>query len=363
MAETSSSRRVLLDIHFGVYRIDRPAETVARSPQRCCAAATETACGTEFSRFPARFRHSGIARAKSRAEKILRAQTTLRTTVSIEGVGLHSGHPVRAHFRPAPAGHGLVFIRRDHPNTPIPALLSSASTFDYATTLSAGGVSIGTVEHVLSAALGEGLDNCRIEVEGPEIPILDGSALPFVRLFHAAGFERLEERIRPLALDRPVSVEKADRWVRYEPDGAALTIHYEIDFPHPVVGHQQLTVAIRPEEYSSRIAPARTFGFVRDVEALRARGLARGGSLQNAVVLDDEGIASGPLRFRDEFVRHKILDLLGDLALLGRPLTGKIHARKAGHALHIEFARALELARHTPAFATEADAADLTANA
>ena len=304
----------------------------------------------------------GTARARRRADNSLRAQTTLRTTVSIEGVGLHSGHPVRAHFRPAPVGHGLVFVRRDHPNAEIPALLSSASTFDYATTLSADGVSVGTVEHVLSAAVGEGLDNCRIEVEGPEIPILDGSALPFVRLFHAAGFERQDGRIRPLALDRPVFVEKGDRSVRYEPDGTGLTISYEIDFPHPVVGRQQLTVAIRPEEYSARIAPARTFGFARDVEALRARGLARGGSLHNAVVLDDEGIASGPLRFRDEFVRHKILDLLGDLALLGRPLTGKIHARKAGHALHIEFARALELARLTPAAEDEA-AAERTANA
>jgi UDP-3-O-[3-hydroxymyristoyl] N-acetylglucosamine deacetylase len=274
----------------------------------------------------------------------LRAQTTLRTSVSIEGVGLHSGHPVRAHFRPAPANHGIVFVRRDHQDASIPARLSSASQFDYATTLSANGVSIGTVEHALSAAAGEGLDNCRIEVEGPELPILDGSALPFVRLFHAAGFERMDARIAPFGLATEVSVEKGDRSVRYEPDGDGLTITYEIDFPHKVIGRQQLTVVIRPEEYASRIAPARTFGFAREVEAMRARGLARGGSLHNAVVLDDSGVASGPLRFRDEFVRHKILDLVGDLALLGRPLHGKIFACKAGHALHIEFARALERA-------------------
>ena len=283
----------------------------------------------------------------------MRAQTTLRTTVSIEGVGLHSGHPVRAHFRPAPPDHGLVFVRLDHPGSAIPARLTSASTFDYATTLSADGVSIGTVEHVLSAAAGEGLDNCRIEVEGPEIPILDGSALPFVRLFHAAGFERQNARVSPISFEHGVRVERGDRSVRYEPDGTALTITYEIDFPHKVVGRQQLSVVIRPEEYSARIAPARTFGFARDVEAMRARGLARGGSLHNAVVLDDEGVASGPLRFRDEFVRHKILDLLGDLALLGRPLTGKIYAHKAGHALHIEFARALERARTAPGIVEE----------
>jgi len=292
----------------------------------------------------------------------LRTQSTLRTAVSIEGIGLHSGHPVRAHFRPAPPDHGLVFVRLDHGGREIPARLSSAATFDYATTLSAGGVSIGTVEHALSAAAGEGLDNCRIEIDGPEVPILDGSAMPFVRLFHAAGFERQSAPLRPFELARFVSVERGDRSVEYFPDGSGLTISYEIDFPHPAVGRQQLTVAIRPEEYSTRVAPARTFGFAKDVEAMRSRGLARGGSLSNAVVLDETGLASGPLRFRDEFVRHKILDLLGDLALLGRPLRGRIHARKAGHALHIEFARALELAEKMPAEPEAAPPQERTVN-
>ena len=273
-----------------------------------------------------------------------RAQTTLRTSVAIEGVGLHSGHPVRACFRPAPAGHGISFHRLDRPDIVIPARVESASTFDYATTLNVDGVSVGTVEHVLSAAFGEGLDNCVIELDGPEVPILDGSALPFVRLFHAAGFERLGEPVKSLSAPAPVLVSRDGRSVSFEPDGPGLTITYEIDFPHPVVGRQELTVTIRPEEYSARIAPARTFGFAKDVEALRARGLARGGSLHNAVVLDEEGVLSGPLRFRDEFVRHKVLDLLGDLALLGGVLDGHIHARKAGHALHIEFARALAAA-------------------
>jgi len=278
-----------------------------------------------------------------------RAQTTLRTSVSIEGVGLHSGLPVQAHFRPAPADTGFRFVRLDHKGLEIPARLSSASTFDYATTLATGGVSIGTVEHLLSAAAGEGLDNCIVEIDGPEVPILDGSALPFVRLYHAAGFERLDAAVRPLELEREVSIERGDRSIRYTPGGEGLTITYEIDFPHPTVGRQELTWAVRPEDYAARIAPARTFGFLREVEVLRARGLARGGSLQNAVVLDDQGILSGPLRFRDEFVRHKVLDLLGDLALLGRPLAGRILARKAGHALHIEFARLLEEALGSPA--------------
>src|SRR6185503_20644711 len=240
----------------------------------------------------------------------LRSQTTLRTTVSIEGVGLGSVHPARALFRPAPPDHGLVFVRVDHPKSRIPASLASARTFDYATTLSSGGVSIGTVEHALSAAAGVGLDNCLIEIEGAEVPILDGSALPFVRLFHAAGFERQDAAVRPFTPLRPVEVTRDDRRVSFTPDGPALTITYEIDFPHPIVGEQALTFSLRPEEFAARIAPARTFGFTREVEALRRRGLARGGSLQNAVVLDDTGIVSGPLRFRDEFVRHKILDLI-----------------------------------------------------
>lgn len=278
----------------------------------------------------------------------MRQQATLRTTVSIDGVGLHSGHPARAHFHPAPIGHGLVFLRREHDQL-VPAELPSASTFDYATTLRCGDVSIGTVEHVLAAAAGLGLDNCLIEIEGPEVPILDGSALPFVRLFHAAGFERQDAMVKPLELDCPVEVLRDDKRVSYEPGGSGLTITYEIDFPHPFVGKQELTFTVRPEEFASRIAPARTFGFAREVAELRARGLARGGSLHNAVVLDDTGILSGPLRFRDEFVRHKVLDLIGDLALLGRPLNGHIHARKAGHAVHIEFARAIQAALASPA--------------
>jgi UDP-3-O-[3-hydroxymyristoyl] N-acetylglucosamine deacetylase len=281
----------------------------------------------------------------------MRQQSTLRTTVSIDGVGLHSGHPARAHFHPAPVDHGLVFVRREHAAQPIPADLESAATFDYATTLRRGAVSIGTVEHVLAAAAGLGLDNCLIEIEGPEVPILDGSALPFVRLFHAAGFERQDAVVRPLEIPRRVEISHDDKQMSYEPGGPGLTVTYEIDFNHPFVGQQELTYVLRPEEFASRIAPARTFGFARDVAQLRARGLARGGSLHNAVVLDDTGILSGPLRFRDEFVRHKVLDLIGDLALLGRPLQGRIHARKAGHAVHIEFARALNAALTAPAMA------------
>jgi UDP-3-O-[3-hydroxymyristoyl] N-acetylglucosamine deacetylase len=265
----------------------------------------------------------------------MRYQTTLKTAVAIEGVGLHSGRPVKVLFRPAPANYGLVFVRADRPDLPIPASPESARAFDYATTLGRENVTIGTVEHCLSAAMGAQLDNCRIEVEGPELPILDGSALPFVRLFHAAGIIRQKTRVAPFSVDSPIEIRSNGKVLTLGP-GSGLTITYEIDFPHPVIGKQSLTVRLTPQEYAAQIAPARTFGFVQEAEMLRARGLALGGSVHNAVVLDDRGVISGPLRFRDEFVRHKILDLIGDLALLGRPLEGHLYANRAGHALHFQ---------------------------
>jgi len=268
------------------------------------------------------------------------SQTTLRTPVSIEGIALHTGHHVRATFRPAPEDHGIVFRREDHPGVTLPALPESALGFDHATTLGVGSVQVGTVEHALSAARGLGIDNLDIEVRGDELPILDGSAMPFVRLFQAAGVERQQRARRPIQIARRREIRRGDKSISVQP-GRGLTITYEIDFPHRAIGHQSLTIEIAPEAYASRIAPARTFGFLHEIDYLRQRGLARGGSLQNAIVLDEKNILSGPLRFPDEFVRHKILDLVGDLALLGRPVEGKIHARKAGHALHAELVREL----------------------
>jgi UDP-3-O-[3-hydroxymyristoyl] N-acetylglucosamine deacetylase len=270
----------------------------------------------------------------------VRSQTTLRSPVSIEGIGLHTGQRVRATFRPAPENHGIVFFRRERPDLPIPATAASARSFDHATTLGRDGFTIGTVEHLLSAAYGLGLDNFQVELDGPEIPILDGSALPFVRLFQAAGFSRQSRPVAPYEVSQPLEVSAGDKSISIRP-GRGLTICYEIEFAHRAIGRQKLTANISSGDFAARIAPARTFGFLREIEYLRQKGLARGGSLQNAVVLDDEGIISGPLRFRDEFVRHKIMDLVGDLALLGRPLEGRIHARKAGHALHAELVRAL----------------------
>lgn len=270
----------------------------------------------------------------------MRYQTTLRTPVSIEGIGLHTGHRVCATFRPAPEDHGIVFRRDDHPSVSIPAIPESALGFDHATTLGCGAVQIGTVEHALSAAGGLGIDNLAVDVRGDELPILDGSALPFVRLFQAAGIERQQRPARVLAIERRGELRRGEKSISFRP-GRGLTITYEIDFPHRAIGHQAMTVHLEPDAYASRIAPARTFGFMHEIHWLRDRGLARGGSLQNAIVLDEQKILSGPLRFSDEFVRHKILDLIGDLALLGRPVEGRIHARRAGHALHAELVREL----------------------
>jgi UDP-3-O-[3-hydroxymyristoyl] N-acetylglucosamine deacetylase len=270
----------------------------------------------------------------------MRAQQTLRTPVSIEGVGLHSGQAVKATFRPADENHGIVFRRDDRPAVSIPAFAASALAFDHATTLGRGDVRIGTVEHALSAAYGLGIDNMEIEVRGSELPILDGSSLPFVRLFQAAGIERQDRRVVPLSTSESIEISDGDKSLSIQP-GSGLTITYEIEFPHRAIGQQTMTFEAQPESYTAKIAPARTFGFTHEINYLRERGLARGGSLQNAIVLDSENILSGPLRFVDEFVRHKILDLLGDLALLGRPLEGRIYARKAGHALHAELVRRL----------------------
>jgi len=270
----------------------------------------------------------------------MKIQTTLRTNVSIEGIGLHTGRPVRVEFRPAGEDHGIVLRRADAPGRRIPAVPTSARGFDHATTLGADGIEIATVEHALSAAFGLGLDNMDVEVDGPELPILDGSSLPFARLFLAAGIERQHRAVAPHVIAAETEIVSGDRSISAEP-GRGLTIHYEIDFPHRAIGRQEFVFKLSPDTYASRIAPARTFGLMSDIEMLRARGLARGGSLSNAIVLDEENILSGPLRFPDEFVRHKILDLLGDLALLGRPIEGRIHARRAGHALHAALVRKL----------------------
>jgi len=264
---------------------------------------------------------------------------TLRREVACTGIGLHSGRPVRLRLLPAPAEHGIRFLRTDI-GVEIPATLAHIGGQDHATTLRQDGVSIGTVEHLLGALVGLGVDDVLVEVDGPEVPVLDGSAAPFVILLHEAG-------LRPLAVPRlylkvlePVEVVHGTKSARLTP-ADRFEIHYSIGFDHPLLRHQALAVRVTPRSFTEQIAPARTFGFLREVEMLRKSGLALGGSLENAVVIGETGVLNNKLRFEDEFVRHKVLDAVGDLALLARPLLGRLEAKKAGHALHAAVAQKL----------------------
>ncbi len=264
---------------------------------------------------------------------------TLRREVACTGIGLHTGRPVRLRLRPAPAEHGIRFRRTDVGVT-IPATLAHIGAQDHATTLRHDGVSIGTVEHLLAALSGLGVDDVLVEVDGPEVPVLDGSAAPFVILLHEAG-------LRPLAVPRlylkvlkPVEAVRGAKSARLLPCDH-FEVRYAIGFDHPLLRHQSLALRLSGRSFTDAVAPARTFGFLREVEMLRKSGLALGGSLENAVVIGETGVLNNKLRFEDEFVRHKILDAIGDLALLGRPLLGRLEAHKAGHELHAAVARKL----------------------
>ena len=257
---------------------------------------------------------------------------TLKREVGCTGIGLHSGRPVRLRLRPAAAGQGIRFFRTDV-GVEIPADLASLTRLDHATTLARGGVTIETVEHLLSALQALGVDDVRVEVEGPEVPILDGSAAPFVILIHEAGLKPLAMPRRYLKVLRPVEVVRGGKSARLSPD-EHFRVSYTIGFDHPLLRHQAFSLRVTSQAYVDEIAPARTFGFLRDVETLRRNGLALGGSLENAIVIGESGVLNNKLRFEDEFVRHKILDAIGDLALLGHPIVGHLEAVRAGHALH-----------------------------
>lgn len=285
---------------------------------------------------------------------------TLTTSVAIEGVGLHSGIYTQLELRPVPAGTGLVFVRTDLNGLRVPALQASTTALDYATSVGKDDVSIGTVEHLLSAIVACGITDLEMLIDGPEIPIIDGSALPFIHLIEAAGIHDLGIELAPIRIARPIEINEAGKSIRIEP-ASTLSIRYKIDFPHPIIGKQNFAFELDRETFRRKIAPARTFGFLRDVEQLRAAGLARGGSVDNCIVLNDQGVENGELRFRDEFVRHKILDLVGDLALLGRPLVGQITASRAGHAMHSKLVGAI--LAHREAWEEQPQYAGATANA
>jgi UDP-3-O-[3-hydroxymyristoyl] N-acetylglucosamine deacetylase len=264
---------------------------------------------------------------------------TLKRDVGCTGIGLHSGRPVCLRLRPAPPDHGIRFFRRDV-GVEIPASLAYLSRQDHATTLSRDGVSIDTVEHLLSALYALGVDDALVEVDGPEIPILDGSAAPFVILVHEVGLRPLPVARQYLRVLKPVEVVHGGKRARLLPS-EHFEVAYTIGFDHPLLRHQALSLRITPETFVEELAPARTFGFLREVETLRRNGLALGGSLENAVVIGESGVLNNKLRFEDEFVRHKMMDAVGDLALLGHPIAGRLEAVKAGHALHAAVAQKL----------------------
>ncbi|MCU1349959.1 MAG: lpxC [Acidobacteria bacterium] len=272
---------------------------------------------------------------------------TINANVSITGIGLHSGIYTKVELHPAQAGSGITFVRADLNGLRIPALQASTTALDHATTVGRDDVSVGTVEHLLSSIMACGITDVDIHIDGPEVPIVDGSALPFMHLIDAAGVRELDAQVPVLRISQPIEIVEGDKSIRMIPANR-LILKYKIDFNHPSIGKQSLHFDFHHDNFLKKIAPARTFGFMRDVEKLRAAGLARGGSVENCIVLDDQGVVNGNLRFKDEFVRHKILDLLGDLALVGRPIVGEITAHRAGHALHSRFvAKVLAAAAQT----------------
>src|SRR5258706_1349002 len=260
-------------------------------------------------------------------------QSTVQREVSTEGIGLHTG--VFGHVRlvPAPADTGIVFRRTDLDNFIIEARGENVARVSYATSLMKQGVLLSTTEHLLAAIYSCGIDNVFINIDAIEVPILDGSAEPFMQMLEQAGTRRLRKRRRYLKVLKPLEVVENGRRVGIYP---ADEFHVKcfVDFAHPLVGKQQFEMHVSQESFRQLLARARTFCFEREIEPLRAMGLIRGGSLDNAIVLTDQGVMNGPLRFADEFGRHKALDLIGDLALVGLPLLARVEAHKAGHALH-----------------------------
>ena len=262
-------------------------------------------------------------------------QTTITNPVSAEGVGLHTG--VYGHIRlvPAPADTGIVFRRMDLDNFAIEAQGHNVARVSYATSLMKHGVLLSTTEHLLAAIYSCGIDNIYIDIDSIEVPILDGSAEPFMQMLEEAGTRRLRRKRRYLKVLKPLEVIEGDRRIGIYP-ADEFRVRCYVDFPHPLVGQQEVEMLVSPETFRHLLARARTFCFERDIQPLRSMGLIRGGSLDNAIVLTADGVMNGPLRFPDEFGRHKALDLIGDLALAGLPLLGHVEAHKAGHALHTQ---------------------------
>jgi UDP-3-O-[3-hydroxymyristoyl] N-acetylglucosamine deacetylase len=264
----------------------------------------------------------------------LRFESTLQRPAEATGTGLHSGVPVTIRLKPAPAGTGILFLRTDLENFPIPASWRHVARVSYATSLMRQGVLISTTEHLLSVLYSMGVDNAYIEIDNLEVPILDGSGRPFVELIERAGVQYYRRKRRYLRVRRAITVEDRGRRISILPDDR-FRLTCDVHFDHALVGRQTIEMEVTPERYAAELAPARTFGFERDLAQLRDMGLIRGASLDNAVCFDGIRVLNpGGLRFADECCRHKALDLIGDLALIGRPLLGHVIAERAGHAMH-----------------------------
>src|SRR5205809_2532598 len=263
-------------------------------------------------------------------------QRSLRRPVSCVGIGLHSGAKVNLALQPAPVDFGIRFRRTDVGGHEVPATVHHLAGIQLATGLSRNEVSVETVEHLLAALTSVGVDNVLVELNSPEVPIMDGSAAPFIYLVHEAGIKRLPAPRKYLKILRPIAISRGDKRIALYPSDH-FKVTYSISYDHPLLRHQSRTLRITEESFVEEIAPARTFGFLKEVEMLRQNGLALGGSLDNAIVLGETGVLNA-LRFEDEFVRHKILDVIGDLALVGYPIIGHLVAHRGGHALHTAFA-------------------------
>jgi UDP-3-O-[3-hydroxymyristoyl] N-acetylglucosamine deacetylase len=272
-------------------------------------------------------------------------QRTIRNSIRATGVGMHTGRKVLMTVRPAAPDSGIVFQRTDLPGAAdIPARAANVGETTLGTTLGRGDARVSTVEHLLSAFAGLGIDNARVELNAPEVPIMDGSAGPFVFLLQSAGIEEQPVPKRFTRVLRTVRVEDGDKWAQFDPY-EGFKVNFEIEFDHPIFKRrmQRATMDFSTTAFLKEISRARTFGFMRDLEMLRSRNLALGGTLDNAIVLDDSGVLNeGGLRYEDEFVKHKILDAIGDLYLLGHSLIGEFSGHKSGHALNNRLLRALQ---------------------
>jgi UDP-3-O-[3-hydroxymyristoyl] N-acetylglucosamine deacetylase len=270
----------------------------------------------------------------------MRLQRTIKKEVSFQGIGLHTGKHATVRLKPAPRDTGIIFYRSDK-DTIIKAGVNSVIDTAFATTIGNNGVKIKTIEHLMAAIAGLGIDNLYVDINGPEVPILDGSSTELVGILVDAGIAKLSKNMQYIKITTPVIYEDAHSMISALPyDGRALTYH--MSFNHKVLGDQNLSIELNEMNFARELAPARTFGFFKDIEKLRANGLAKGGSLDNAIIVGDEGVLNeSGLRFSDEFVRHKALDAVGDLALIGMPIEGHIMMERSGHTANTNFIKKL----------------------